>query len=612
MNHRLDELTNALAQSVTPRKALTRQARRYLWFSAALICLSTVDFRRSRIFAQGTAFSYQGHLSNGGSPASGLYDLTFAVYDSASLPTALIAGSLTNSATPVTNGLFTVVLDFGSGVFTGPSRWLEIGVRTNNAGPFTTLTPRQSLLTTPYAVFAGSANAAGLTGTIPAGTIGNGSIGANQLAAGAALSNITASGQSVVPASGIILSATNDNPALQNSGYVKIGSVQSDDKWLRHSSGAAPAGRNGYSTIWTGTEMIVWGGITNTFSNHFADGGRYNPTTDAWIALTTNNAPAPRSSHTAVWTGTEMIVWGGLGDGGSLGDGGRYNPTTDTWTALSTNNAPFMRYGHAAVWTGTEMVVWGGRGDGTQIYNVYDTFNDGGRYNPVTDTWTAISTDNAPTRRTSHAAVWTGAEMIIWGGYDTTFVTNAVSSDGIHFITNVFPEISYSIDGGRYNPVTDMWTALSTSNAPSIRTGQTVVWTGTEMIVWGGQVPNPGGSFVTDNARYNPTTDSWITVSGINAPAGRSGHSAVWTGAEMIVWGGSNQNGTLFDGGRYSPASGSWKPLTLIGAPGPRSGHTSVWTGVKMLVWGGSDGSGVLNDTWSFTPGNPMYLYLKP
>jgi N-acetylneuraminic acid mutarotase len=564
----------------------------------ALLILSTVSPKLSTIFAQGTALTYQGRLDSGGNPATGLYDLTFAVYDSANGPNTLMAGPLTNPGTPVTNGLFTVLLDFGVGVFTGPNRWLEIGVRTNGGGLFATLTPRQPLLPVPYAVFAGSANAAGLAGTLPPGAIANGSISASQLASGAALSNLNASGQSVVPASGIILSATNDNAALQNAGYVKIGSVQSDDRWVHHSSGAAPAGRNGHSAIWTGTEMIIWGG------DSFADGGRYNPITDTWTTLSTNNAPAGRSSHTALWTGTEMIIWGGLGSSGFLNDGGRYNPATDTWTALSTNNAPSIRSGYTAIWTGTEMVIWGGKGD-----SVYFIFNDGGRYNPVTDAWTAISTNNAPTGRASHTAVWTGARMIVWGGYNETFVTN-IAGLPPNFITNIIASNFYLADGGRYDPFTDTWAPVDTVGIPDLRTTYTTVWTGTEMLVWGGHLV--AGTFIGNNARYNPTTDSWVRISGINAPAGRDGHSAVWTGTEMFVWGGADQNGFLLDGGRYSPTSDSWRPLTMTGSPGPRSGHTAVWTGAEMLLWGGGNGSDDPNDTWSLTPGNPIYLYLKP
>jgi hypothetical protein len=110
------------------------------------------------LFAQGTAFTYQGRLNNDGSPAVGTYDLRFTIYDSTNTPDVLIAGPITNSATAVSNGLFTVTLDFGSGVFNGGARFLDIGVRTNGSGSFTTLSPRQLLTPAPYAIFANSAS----------------------------------------------------------------------------------------------------------------------------------------------------------------------------------------------------------------------------------------------------------------------------------------------------------------------------------------------------------------------------------------------------------------------------------------------------------------------
>src|SRR5207245_3812314 len=123
----------------------------------------------------------------------------------------------------------------------------------------------------------------------------------------------------------------------------------------------------------------------------------------------TTNAPAWRYYHSAVWTGTEMILWGGVdGSGiGVLNSGGRYNPTTNTWTATSTTSAPAARYVHTAVWTGNEMILWGGT-DGNGF------FNSGGRYNPTTDSWTATSTTSDPAARNLHTAAWTGTEMILW------------------------------------------------------------------------------------------------------------------------------------------------------------------------------------------------------
>src|SRR5262245_30820091 len=95
--------------------------------------------------AQGTAFTYQGSLNDGSNPASGVYDLRFTMYDALTNGSA-IAGPLTNSPSDVSNGLFTVTLDFGANPFDGSARWLQIGVRTNgNEAPYTLLNPRQPL-----------------------------------------------------------------------------------------------------------------------------------------------------------------------------------------------------------------------------------------------------------------------------------------------------------------------------------------------------------------------------------------------------------------------------------------------------------------------------------
>ena len=114
--------------------------------------------------------------------------------------------------------------------------------------------------------------------------------------------------------------------------------------------------------MWTGSEMIVWGGQGEGTSGLLNTGGRYNPSTNTWRATSTTSAPDGRTYYTAVWTGSEMIVWGGDGPGinGVLDTGGRYNPSTNTWRATSTTNAPIARDVHTAVWTGSEMIVWGG------------------------------------------------------------------------------------------------------------------------------------------------------------------------------------------------------------------------------------------------------------
>ena len=102
----------------------------------------------------------------------------------------------------------------------------------------------------------------------------------------------------------------------------------------------------------------------------------YDPGTDTWVGtVSQTNAPAARAQHAAVWTGSEMIVWGGSESSQHLNTGGRYDPVTDTWLgATPTAGAPSGRQGAAAVWTGKEMIAWGG-------WNA-STFANGARYVP--------------------------------------------------------------------------------------------------------------------------------------------------------------------------------------------------------------------------------------
>jgi len=123
---------------------------------SSLITLTLlVSFHRA--VAQGTVFTYQGRLNDSNAPVTGIYDLRFTIYDSGD-GGSVVAGPITNVNIAVSNGLFTTALDFGADAFAGPARWLELGVRTNgSSGDFMTLTPRQPVTPTPYALFAGQA-----------------------------------------------------------------------------------------------------------------------------------------------------------------------------------------------------------------------------------------------------------------------------------------------------------------------------------------------------------------------------------------------------------------------------------------------------------------------
>src|SRR5260221_8034055 len=127
--------------------------------AALLLLLSTLTPQLST-WAQGTAFTYQGRLNDGANLANGSYDLRFIIYDN-SVGGSQLGPILTNYATTVSSGLFIATLDFGAN-FPGPARWLEIAVRTNGGGGFATLSPRQPLTPSPYAIMAGDVSGANI------------------------------------------------------------------------------------------------------------------------------------------------------------------------------------------------------------------------------------------------------------------------------------------------------------------------------------------------------------------------------------------------------------------------------------------------------------------
>jgi N-acetylneuraminic acid mutarotase len=282
----------------------------------------------------------------------------------------------------------------------------------------------------------------------------------------------------------------------------------------------------------------------------------------AWKSFpASNTTPSSREGHTAIWTGKEMIVWGGFDGDNTLNDGYAYNPVAQSWSKISSTNAPLPREGHTAIWTGKEMIVWGGtivRGGFTDD----KPLNDGYAYNPVAQSWSKISSTNAPLKRDKHTAVWTGKEMIIWGGFYGNKALN---------------------DGYAYNPQGNSWRTISSANAPSARIDHSAIWTGKEMIVWGGRANN--GYTLNDGYAYNPVAQSWSKISSTNAPLKRDKHTAVWTGKEMIVW---NGDGNFFyDGYAYNPVAQSWSKISSANAPMAHADHTAIWTGKEMIVWGG-------------------------
>ncbi|MHC4662163.1 MAG: Kelch repeat-containing protein [Planctomycetota bacterium] len=350
--------------------------------------------------------------------------------------------------------------------------------------------------------------------------------------------------------------------------------------------GVCPKPRVGNTIVYTGTEIIIWGGWigegtqTNT-------GGIYNIQEDVWRATSTGtNCPSDRVLHTAIWTGDRMIVWGGYDyQNGAMeyyGDGAAYFLDTDTWTVINNSgDCPSRRCRHSAVWTGDAMIIWGGVVDDFTVNREY--MNSGAAYNPILDSWKAISIEpDIPTARCGHSAFWTGNRMLIYGGHSEL----------------VMPPYNITL----YDPLLDSWENLS---GVWPMEGHSVVWTGESVISWSG-VPmfcglcaaqNSGSIFYIDNS-------SWASTStGENCPSGRIQHTAVWTGDKMIIWGGSMIN----DGGIYDPKSDTWEATKRnCNTPLSRYNHSAIWVGDSMFIWGGTHYNGVdnimLNTGGIFTP----------
>jgi hypothetical protein len=194
------------------------------WLGLAALLLATL-IQPTTSFAQGSAFTYNGRLSDNGVPADGDYELRFTLYD-ASADGNVVAGPLPPIPAAVANGLFTLRLDFGADAFNGPARWLNIEVRPAGDPNFTALNPRHEVTSSPYAIRAASA-----------GSVANGAVTANQFNTGVAPAPgqfLSYDGGSLVwsdpgVAAGNIWSL-NGNRTFYNAGNVGIGTTMPETK----------------------------------------------------------------------------------------------------------------------------------------------------------------------------------------------------------------------------------------------------------------------------------------------------------------------------------------------------------------------------------------------
>lgn len=248
-----------------------------------------------------------------------------------------------------------------------------------------------------------------------------------------------------------------------------------DDVWQSLSPGwtrlsAPPFTRARAVSVWTGHELIYWGGDTDFGGTSHADGAAYDPAEGAWRVLP-KGPLSGRSSAGAVWTGTEVLIWGG-GTSGAKGDGAAFNPSTSSWRMLP--DAPLgPRDPVAVVWTGREMIVWG---DASRQAAAVD----GAAYDPGAGRWRELPP--APLALNLATAVWTGEEMLVYGAL----------LDG-----NNRSETEHA-QGIAYRPGTNEWRVLPPfSLSPQ---ASTAVWTGDELITW---------DYDLRAGAYDPAGDRW-------------------------------------------------------------------------------------------------------
>ena len=337
--------------------------------------------------------------------------------------------------------------------------------------------------------------------------------------------------------SGTIITLENYDTTLINNGYSYYGRMPSTlEKKVSDSASwqwqetinniFLPDGTIFHTAVWTGTDMIVIGQPSNPFymkynlnSNLWSNIApmpspvetyakavwtgmdvllintniakdstylyKYNPSTNLWVKINTNNSFGTRYLSSVIWTGNEIVIWGGILNNQDVNTGKKYNPITNTWLPISNLNCPSARNSHSAVWTGSEMLIWGGSYT-TNDSNIY-------RYNPSTDIWTKTPTNNSNTGLNQHSAIWTGADMIVFGGLSNGNSVNKTI---------------------RYNLASNIWFEIPVNSLTlSSRHGHSAIWTGTEAIFWGGY---DGKNLLNDGRRLkfsSPTFQGNLTNS---------------------------------------------------------------------------------------------------
>ncbi len=290
--------------------------------------------------------------------------------------------------------------------------------------------------------------------------------------------------------------------------------------WRRLPSGPGPKGaREGSeAAVWTGKEMLAWGITTAAF----------NPLTGRWRALSASPIAGRAAPTLVVWTGRQMIGWGGGCCGEAAADGAAYTPRTNSWQKLPTG--PLAGRYASGAWTGRDLIIAGGSNADGKV------FADAAAYTPASNSWRRIA--DLPIPLTEAVATWDGHELLLSGGR-----------------TTVAARLRLVTKGFAYNPATNRWRRLPAMGQGRI--GQSAIWTGHQLLIWGGQTQRAGKWVApAQGAAFKPTQNRWSPLP--SSPLrGRVAPTAVWTGHQMIVWGGgslgSATSQSFNDGAAYTP-----------------------------------------------------------
>lgn len=290
----------------------------------------------------------------------------------------------------------------------------------------------------------------------------------------------------------------------------------------------------GRTAVWTGREMIVAGtnpGSDGTFIHSTELAEAYDPASNTWRELAPPPATPSFCRRDAVWTGSEMLVWGC--------DLMAYDPATNDWRRLPD---PPTRHG-IAFWTGHELIGWGGGCCG-------DASDDGSAYDPETSIWRKLAP--APiSGQQSPAGAWTGRELIILSGQDP---------DGNR------------VGGAAYDPASDTWRTIASLPAS---------YDAASAVSFGGKVyAVAAGSAASSILALDLERNTW---KGLGAVAQTLG-SATVARDQLVMLGGE---GSRAAGLAYFFRTGASVPF-VVPRPARGADPALVWTGRELLVWGGT------------------------